>query len=78
MGDVIRWLGWRLRLHDYFLCCQSTVFRLLLIVSLVYVWICPGWLLWSNGRVIEVLLVVVLVFPLSLLRRMRSVCSNWI
>lgn len=66
-------------LQNYFLCCQSTVcrqHRLLLIVSKVYVWICPGWLMWSNGRVIEVFLVVVLVFPLSLLRRMRSVCSK--
>mmetsp|Transcript_4826 Transcript_4826/g.13876 ORF Transcript_4826/g.13876 Transcript_4826/m.13876 type:complete len:470 (+) Transcript_4826:249-1658(+) len=32
----------------------------------------PDWLLWSNGRVIEVMIVVLLVFPLCLLRRMRS------
>lgn len=32
----------------------------------------PAWLMWGQGRVIEVLAVLLIVFPLCLLRRMRS------
>lgn len=32
----------------------------------------PAWLLWGQGRIIEVAVVLLIVFPLCLLRRMRS------